>query len=197
MKYFLIASAAALALAGAGAAFAQAAPQSLSPPMSMPMKHARMAHPETRAEVQAHVQAMFARLDTNHDGFIDKTEVEAAGTHMHGRTGAGMAGTQGAAPSRGGAFDRLDANHDGNISRAEFDAAMNGRGMKMHHAGMMHMGGKMFDRADLNKDGRLSLAEAQQAALARFDRMDLNHDGTVTPEERQQAHQMRMQRKPA
>ena len=33
---------------------------------------------QTRAEVAAHVRAMFDRLDTNHDGSITKAEAEAA-----------------------------------------------------------------------------------------------------------------------
>ena len=32
---------------------------------------------ETRADVQAGVGKMFARLDTNHDGFVDKDEIAA------------------------------------------------------------------------------------------------------------------------
>lgn len=187
MKKFLLAGAAAFGLAGTGVAIAQVAPQPTMKPM-------HMAKPQTRADVQARVQKMFARLDTNRDGFIDQSEIAAAKTRMHGR----MADRQPAAgAARGGAFDRLDTNHDGNISRQEFDTAMQGRGTMMHHAGMRHMGAKMLERADANRDGRISLAEAQQAALARFEAMDLNHDGTVTPDERLETRKMRMPRKPA
>jgi Ca2+-binding EF-hand superfamily protein len=188
MKHFLIASTATLAFAGAGVAFAQAAPQ------PMQMKHERMAGPQTRGDVQAHVQAMFAKLDANRDGFIDKTEVEAIKTQMHARKAQRT--QAGGEQRRAKAFDRIDANHDGNISRDEFASVPRHHGMMMR-AAMAGMGGKMFDRADLDKDGRVSLAEAQQAALVRFDAMDLNHDGTVTAQERQQARQLRVQRKPA
>lgn len=153
----------------------------------------------TRAEVAAHVRTMFARLDSNHDGSITKSEVEAAKAGRGDRAGRHMPGAMG---DHAGMFDRMDANHDGNISRAEFDA------MKMHHehgmamgaggkAGMMMehgggmggMGGRMFDMADANRDGRVTLQEATNAALRHFDTADLNRDGQLTPQERMQMHQ--------
>jgi Ca2+-binding EF-hand superfamily protein len=99
----------------------------------------RMAEPMTRASVQAMVEAKFARIDSNHDGFVTREEAEAnAGSgrggmrdrmeqrrgDMQGPGGGGQGDMQGRGEDRrAGRFDRLDANHDGSISRAEFDAA--------------------------------------------------------------------------
>jgi len=178
----------------------------------------------TRDEVVTHIRDMFARLDTNRDGYVTKEEVEALHQKMVGAMGMSgdmdkRLGEHGIMMGdRGAIFDKLDANHDGNISRQEFMAAQQARqervivmreggapgtpggpGMRMHMRGIgMGFGGRMFDMADANHDGRVSLAEAQAAALAHFDKADLNHDGKLTPEERQQAHQMmRAQRRPS
>ncbi len=170
-------------------------PRQMQPPMRMrPMGDRTM----TRDEVVRHVRALFSRLDTNHDGFVTKDEVEA----LHGRMTMPMAlgkrrdmrghgmdmGMSMADPAA--MFDRLDANHDGVISRQEFIAAHSR--MREHRSAMMHgnamgMAEHMFEMSDLNHDGRVSLEEAQAAALARFDRADLNHDGKLTPEERREA----------
>jgi len=122
----------------------------------------------------------FARLDSNHDGKLDRPEVEAVrAAHRPDSKGGGHAERL---------FARADTNKDGFVTLAEFQAAPRPHGDKAampHHGG----GGKahMLSMADLNKDGRVSLAEAQQAALAHFDKADTNRDGKVTPEERRAA----------
>jgi hypothetical protein len=181
----------------------------------------------TRDEVVSHIRDMFARFDTNRDGYITKEEIEAFHQKMVGAMG--MAGDVDKRLAergimmgdRGAVFDKLDTNHDGSISRQEFMAAQQireqrmiimrehaggtpgapgepGKRMHMHGAGMGMGFGRLFDIADANHDGRVSLAEAQAAALAHFDKADLNHDGRLTPDERRQAHQlMRTQRQPS
>lgn len=180
----------------------------------------------TRDEVVQHVREIFARFDTNKDGYVTREEMQAfhdkfanmgADMHRHlGNRGMMMG-------DRGAMFDRLDTNHDGVISRQEFmasqanvrreqrviimrDGAAEGgadvKGMHMHGMGMhgmgMGMGAHLFEMADANHDGRVSLQEAQNAALAHFDRADLNHDGKLTPDERRQAHKlMRSERRPS
>jgi Ca2+-binding EF-hand superfamily protein len=163
----------------------------------------------TRDELLQHVRRMFARLDTNKDGYVTRQEAESfhrsfasMGADMHRRIEehGGMMG------DRAQIFDRLDTNHDGMISREEFMKATpqvrerkvvimrENAGMpRMDGMGMHHMGDfgeHLFAMADKNHDGRVSLQEAESAALAHFDRADLNHDGKVTPEERRHAHEM-------
>ena len=220
MTRYLLIGAAAAALAGAGIAVAQTSPA--------PAPHrGHMMKTETRADVQAHIAKLFAKVDANRDGFVTRAEADAT---VAQRT----AKAEKRGDRRGARFDRLDANHDGQvtkaeadavhqarmarraargdqlfarsdanrdgvISRAEFDATAGRMHARLKHAGL-HRGfaGRMFDTVDLNKDGRLSLSEAQQAALQHFDRSDLNHDGQLTPEERRQARQaLSAQRKPS
>lgn len=171
----------------------------------------------TRADVAAHVRKLFARLDTNHDGYLSREEIEAFGKGMgamHADMGQRMGERAMPMPDRAAMFDRLDANHDGMISRQEYMAAKpeirerrvvvmrDGKapgatggdmpGMMRMHA--MKMGGgfgaHLLAMADTNHDGRVSFAEAEAAALAHFDRADVNHDGKITPDERQQMHAM-------
>src|SRR6476646_8805082 len=67
-------------------------------PMAPGAPHVRVMfnsdHDMTRAEVADHVAKMFAKLDTNRDGFITKDEVEA----MHAKMMSAM--------EKGGEFER-------------------------------------------------------------------------------------------
>ena len=173
------------------------------------------AKAHTRAEVGRHVQAMFARLDTNRDGYVTKAESEAARGDRAGRmmkrmhSHGGIEGG-GGAPNRGAMFDRLDTNRDGNISRSEFEAAparqerrvvirtdRDGAGVPGAMHGMRGLRGHLFDMADANRDGRVTLQEATAAAYRHFDMADVNRDGQITREERIQMHQrMRTERRP-
>ena len=178
----------------------------------MPMKA------ETRDEVVAHVREMFARLDTNRDGFVTRAEADAAHQAMAGEMREKFAKhfADGGMPhpDRGAMFDKLDTNKDGSISRQEFMSAKpdvreqhvfvmrNGEGpVEMNsdpgHPGMrvmrlhamdMGMHGRMFESADANHDGKVSLQEMTNAALQHFDSADANHDGKLSPDERMQMH---------
>jgi Ca2+-binding EF-hand superfamily protein len=177
----------------------------------------------TREDVAKHVRRLFAKLDTNRDGFITRQEVDAVhGTMMgkHATFDRRVGGPDVMFDNRGAMFDELDANHDGSISRQEFMASKPqqerrvmifrhgsdgapgtpgepGMKMRMHSMGM-GFGGHLFEMADANRDGRVSLQEAETAALQHFDRADTNHDGKITPDERGQAHKiMRMERRPS
>ena len=86
-------------------------------------------HDMTRAEVAEHVSKLFAKLDSNKDGYITKDEVEAFHSKMMGTMEMGgdiqkRLGEHGVLMGdRSAMFDRLDTNHDGSISRQEFMAA--------------------------------------------------------------------------
>lgn len=174
----------------------------------------------TRDAISDHVRELFAKLDTNHDGFIVKDEVEAIHKKMMGGMGSDMhkrlADHGVMIGDRGTIFDQLDTNHDGNISRQEFVASKpqmreervivmrdgpggpeghggpggHGKMGRHMHGAGMAFGGHMFEMADANHDGRVSLQEAEAAAFAHFERADANHDGKVSPDER---HQMRQE----
>lgn len=136
----------------------------------------------TRAEAQSSAAAMFARMDVNKDGKIDKTDRDARHTEMRGKM-----------------FDKLDTDKNGSISKGEFMAdrgpdgaramhKMDGDGKDKRHGRRGHHGGGMMmmaKMADTNKDGAISQAEFNTAAVKRFDMMDANKDGQVTKEERQ------------
>jgi Ca2+-binding EF-hand superfamily protein len=199
MRSMLIGGAAAAAFFAGGAAIAaQPVPATQT---ARAARHARFAQPSTRAEVQARTAAMFARLDTNHDGFITRDELNGVEAQREQKA---EARAQRFDPSK--AFDRLDANHDGKITAAEVAAA--------HARRAWQTGGEtaqapgftgLYARADTNKDNVLTRAEfdamgqelkarMEHASVARggmairmFDRSDANRDGRVTLAEMQQA----------
>jgi Ca2+-binding EF-hand superfamily protein len=200
MKTLLLSAAAAGSLALVAPALAQTAPDSQ---VRIEVHHG----PMTRTAVVEMVQAHFAKLDANHDGFLTKAEMDSAHDAMRSKIRTRIEkhmGEHGDMRDRGAMFDRLDSNHDGSISRDEFTSAkpmvkekrvivMNGddhgaMGARMHPMAM-RMGGHMFEKADANNDGRVSLQEATNAAAAHFDSADADHNGTLSPEEMRAAHQ--------
>src|SRR5947209_5908698 len=149
MKKYLIGGAAAAAMVAGGAVFAQTAPQ------QAPRTH--LMKTETRAEAQARVAKMFARLDVNHDGFITKEEVNALEAQHEQKAEQRAAHFD---PSK--VFDRIDLNHDGKITVEEANAARsqhsrsNGAQPAQAHATAF---GGLFARADANHDGAITRAE--------------------------------------
>lgn len=181
MNHFLLAGAALAALAAI-------------PAVAQP-REGRPAGPLTRADVEARVEARFARADADRDGFVTAEEVRAGAEqrranrqHRRGERRAQL-------------FDRLDSDHDGSISREEFESRPalrgggEGRGRRLAQrrgrgGGMMAgFGARAFERLDSDRDGRVALAEAERAALERFDRVDADRDGTISAEERQAARE--------
>jgi Ca2+-binding EF-hand superfamily protein len=213
MTRLLIVGAAALVVA-MPAAFAQPAPPTppgVSPGTAAPVPvqrvrpvppiaemHTRIMSDRviTRDEVLRHVREFFPRLDTNHDGFITRQELEAFHEKMGRMEGMGREMAEHREhplpmTDRGSMFDKLDTNHDGVISRQEYMAAQpqvrerqvfimrNGNApdgpgqpgmpqmMKMHmHGAGMHMGGF---------GGHM------------FETADTNHDGRVSVAEAEAA----------
>lgn len=152
----------------------------------------------TRADVEARVQAQFAKRDANRDGFLTTEELTRRGGQRDGAMKVRRMGGERAMRDPNAAFDRLDANRDGTISRAEFASAREARiekrvvvngqrqpgAMRGMHGGGGMMGAAMLRMADTDRDGRVSLAEATSGALRHFDMIDSNRDGRITPEER-------------
>lgn len=195
MIKFLLGGAIAAAVTFGGAASAQTAKPAKTAAHRAPMKD------EARADVQANVAKMFARLDTNHDGFITAAEVDALEAQRSQKV---KARAERFDPSK--MFDRLDSNHDGKITPAEETAAHNQRvqakGGKPVQATATALTG-LFARADANKDAAVTRAEfdamgeklktrIEKAAEPRgfgarlLTAADTNEDGKVSLAEEQQ-----------
>ncbi|HEX8580372.1 MAG TPA: calcium-binding protein [Allosphingosinicella sp.] len=199
--------------------FAGAALIALSATAATARPMGRGAQPLTRATVEQRVDAGFARVDANRDGFVTREEAQAVSQARRGQRGA-MRGDRREARQdrRAERFAQLDSNRDGMISRAEFDARQAFRGdraerraERMERRGnraslrgqrgggqgglFARFGGRMFDQADANRDGRVSREEARRGALALFARIDTNRDGAISIEERRAVREgMRAQR---
>jgi Ca2+-binding EF-hand superfamily protein len=93
---------------------------------------------EVRQAIQTGVQGLFAAADTNRDGLMSPTEVNAA------IVGAAKAAQQ-------ATFQAADLNHDGQISKEEFSKALT------------DPANAAFAILDANNDGQLSPQELQQA----------------------------------
>lgn len=150
---------------------------------------------QDRAAVAGQVQALFARIDANRDGFVTREEAHGArAMHRQSRRQGAEVRQRTIDPAkqqqrRMAAFDRMDSNRDGSVSRAEFAQASAVRVERRIHRvggkfGQMGWGARMFETADANRDGRVSIQEATAAAYQRFDTADLNRDGRLTREER-------------
>lgn len=183
-------AAAALVLPGS-AAIGQTAPR---PAHSF--SYHRASKPQTRAEAQARVAKTFARLDTNHDGYITEAEVQAVDA---ARAQKRQARAEKFDPSK--IFDRFDRDHDGKITVAEAAARRGRRAASAPSQATGFTG--MFARADANKDGVVTRAEfestgeqlrarMQHLAAARggasrlFANADSNKDGRISEAELEQ-----------
>lgn len=62
-------------------------------------------------------EKLFARMDTNGDGSIDKLEFEAIKEKREEKTGKEIDGSK--------LFSKIDANNDGSISKEEFNTHQN------------------------------------------------------------------------
>jgi Ca2+-binding EF-hand superfamily protein len=217
MKTLILAGAAAASLSTVALAQAQAPVPAPAPAPQVRVHTQRMPmRTETRTEAVARARDLFARLDTNRDGYITREEANAAHQKMAGALRQKF--TKRFAERRGpmtagGGFDRLDLNHDGVITRDEFAQARStmreqrvlvmrdgDRGMGAVRGAGRHrlgLGGHMFEMADANRDGRVSLQEMTDSALRRFDGADANHDGQLTPDERMQIRKIRIERRQA
>lgn len=103
-----------------------------------------------------------ARLDTNGDGFIDRSEAAKA-------------------PRLAAQFDTLDKNKDGKLAREELPR----HGKRHGHGGPG--GHERLAKLDTDKDGRISRQEAKAdpRLAGRFDQMDVNKDGYLDKADRE------------
>ena len=186
MKIMILGAAALAALAASPAAAQQP---------DAPMRAAHAAHPVTRADFQERLRAHFAKLDVNHDGFVDRAEAEARMGGMRTAMRQGPADAEAPRPPHmrrdpNAMFDSMDANRDGTISRSEFLAFHASGG---HHAmgprgqmdGPMARGDEMHGPM-AGPDGAPGPMRARHAGMhmgfggRRFDRLDADHDGRVS-----------------
>ncbi len=116
---------------------------------------------QTAAQPAGERQTRHAKLDTNGDGVIDRSEAAKA-------------------PKFAEHFDKLDANKDGRITAEERPQ----RGMRGGKGGP----GDRMAQLDANKDGVIDRSEAAKAPkfAEHFDKLDANKDGRITAEERPQ-----------
>ena len=118
-----------------------------------------------KADVLSNANAEFARVDTNKDGQMSRTEIEsfqrASATRMMATRNAAI-------------FKALDADKNGSLTAAEF-AKLSAGTPKVDAAGVL--------RIDTSKDGQISLAEHRAATLDTFNQIDANKDGMLTAAE--------------
>ncbi len=103
-----------------------------------------------------------AKLDTNGDGFIDRSEAAKA-------------------PRLAAQFDMQDKNKDGKLAREELPR----HGQRRGHEGPG--GQERLAKLDTDKDGRISRQEAKAdpRLAGRFDKMDVNKDGYLDQADRE------------
>jgi len=103
-------------------------------------------------------ERIMEELDTNGDGQIAKSEIEA---------------------KRASAFAEADANGDGALSQAEFTAFTEAKRAERR----AKREAEMFARLDTDGDGMVTAAEFNTREMKMFDRVDANGDGVVTQDE--------------
>jgi hypothetical protein len=132
--------------------------------------------PPTRAVMIQNIDARFAEIDTNKDGFLATAEIAAAQTQALQQA---MAVQQQRIESE---FNKLDTNKDKQLSLAEFKAVAAAVRPSSTPA-------QMIAGLDSSKDGKVSKDEYRAAPLAGFDRADANKNGTIDAQEAQALRQ--------
>ncbi|MBW4329401.1 EF-hand domain-containing protein [Stakelama sp. CBK3Z-3] len=190
-KVFLAAALAATSISGVAFAAAQDAPAMQGKKHFGP--DANQDGIVTRQEAIAASDAMFARMDTNHDGQLSADELKMGRHHRGGRHHR-------MDPERKKAMmEKFDTNKDGQLSDAEKQAAR--AAMKEHRQarngdrkgpeGRPDKGqrqARMMARVDTDKNGSISQAEFRAAAMQRFAKADANNDGRIDKAEREAIH---------
>ena len=127
-----------------------------------------------KSDVIARTDAAFASDDTNKDGFLSASEIQAAQGRDLDNVRAQLAARVKAA------FNQLDTNKDGQLSLQEFSASV--PAIKVSDTPQ-----QALQKLDTNKDGKISAAEFRAPKIVAFDRADANKDGVLTMEEARRA----------
>lgn len=116
------------------------------------------------AQSVEHPARLIQKLDTNHDGALDRTEFRAA---------------------RNDKFDVVDTNEDDVISRSEYEIVVE-RFRALHgldRNGAQSTQTNVFDRVDADGDNRVTRDEFNEAADRMFIRLDADANGLLTVED--------------
>lgn len=128
------------------------------------------AKPVARTEYIKNIDGRFSAIDTNKDGSISASELQA----MQSQTLERAAVVQ--QRRLDAQFNKLDTDKSGQLSLAEFRAAARG-------ASAAVTPDQLLAKLDLNKNGKVELEEYRAPSLAQFDKADSNRDGSVSPAE--------------
>lgn len=185
-----------VALLPVGAAAAGSSSPALPPSPTAPARHSFFTSDQDRADAAARIDKMFRKLDSDHDGFITRTEISSLQSQFDARAAKGLSKREARM------FDRLDADHDGKITLAEATASRHARARASNPA--RHTTPSLFAHADANKDGIVTRAEFDAAVaggkvklrhaamrgsqiVRMFDVADTDKDGRVSLDEARQA----------
>jgi Ca2+-binding EF-hand superfamily protein len=150
--------------------------------------HLRIGNQPYHTVWSAYMKKLFAWLDRNGDGFLDKKEVEGRvpsgfflSTHLQGTFGYRQPMTASLA--------QLDTNKDGKVSLAEFMTYYRNNGfgpmqfsLSSNASTAKAVTSTLFKYLDTNKDGKLSKEELA-AGPRRLRKLDQDEDETFTNEE--------------
>lgn len=125
---------------------------------AIPLAFSQDGPPPRERDGKERGERMLQELDTNGDGEIAKSEIDAR---------------------RAEAFAKSDTNGDGVITPAEFEAAAEARKAERE----ARRREAMFSRLDTDGDGAVSEAEFTTREMKMFERADADGDGVITAEE--------------
>ena len=128
----------------------------------------------TRAQFLSNLKTRFDAVDTNHDGYLEESEIAAAQQKELQQL---QAAEQRQLEAE---FNKLDANRDGSLSKQEFMAAT-----PPVHARQTPQ--EMIQQVDRHKLGKISFQDYSAGPMTRFDK--LAHNGVLTQQDIENARQ--------